>query len=84
MRVCVGITVYTRPNKVETAVQCFRMSYVGVPRIFWSICEIIPLLQKRKKKLKIERRYTIINNIERLLHQVSFLVIIVLNKKLFF
>ena len=25
-----------RPNKVETAVQCFRMSRASVRRIFWS------------------------------------------------
>ena len=29
-------TLLMRPNKVETAVQCFRISCVGVHRIFWS------------------------------------------------
>ena len=29
-------TLLMRPNKVETAVQCFRMSCVSVRRIFWS------------------------------------------------
>ena len=29
-------TLLMRPNKVETDIQCFRMSCVGVRRIFWS------------------------------------------------
>ena len=29
-------TLLMRPNKVETAVQCFRMSRASVRRIFWS------------------------------------------------
>ena len=31
-----GYTLLMRPNKVETTVQCFRMSRVNVRQIFWS------------------------------------------------
>ena len=31
-----GITLLMRPNKVETAVQCFRVFRASIRRIFWS------------------------------------------------